>query len=210
MRCLWRSPVRSLLRLLDTAAYPEAFLPPDGRPERVHTTMNRSARLRQKFLDGRYRWGVATRSTGRYGSESISLLIHPPEASTVDRRSLRLARLWPGVGTGLFLLVGFAGSAVAPISTLPAFGAAAVFVLGVGAALSRITTPIRARMVSVFATVSVLSPRDADQRRFEHASTLAQLLDEAEQALDAGEIAWDTYLATWTSVYWDARTTTRE
>lgn len=172
--------------------------------------MNRSRRLRQRLLDGRYRWGTATRQTGRYGSESVRLRIHPPEATTADRRLARLARLWPGIGSGVVLLLGLAVPAATPVPARLAFAVAAILVICIGVILGRTTEPVRAGTTEVFATVSLLSPREVDQRRFEYAETLLTLLDEAERALNEGEIPWDVYQATWISVYREARTTIPE
>lgn len=168
--------------------------------------MRQSELLRRSLLDGRYRWGIATRRSGRYGSESIHLRIYQPETSTADRRLARVARLWPPVAAVLVFIVGLVVPAVAGVPAVLAFGAAAILAIAIGATLSTTTAAVRAPMAEAFARKSLLSPQESDRQLFDDAEDLLMLLDEAERAFDLGEIAWSTYHQIWAGAYRRTRT----
>lgn len=91
--------------------------------------MSDSTPLWRTLLDGRYRWGTATRQTGRYGAESIHLRIYPPGSSTIMRRFARITRLWPFAGAGLTLLAGLLVPALVDVTTSFAFITTMSFVI---------------------------------------------------------------------------------
>lgn len=108
--------------------------------------MTTLSRLQQKLLDGRYRWGLVSRRTGRYGAESIRLVIYPPNTSIVERRCARLARFWPGVSIGL------KAPALATLTGVPMFAIIASMILlavTIGIALTRISTPLSCSVLQV-------------------------------------------------------------
>jgi hypothetical protein len=167
--------------------------------------MTTPSRIRQKLLDGRYRWGHLMRRTGRYGAKTIRVVIYPPQSTEAERRCARLARFWPWIGGGcLVVAVGFLDSGLeVPILALVA--AVALLVGFVGIALGRIAAPVHRNSVVYVATVPGLSEDAAAEARFRRASRAAEALHEAEEHLDAGLITWDWYRALWDERHRDLR-----
>lgn len=166
--------------------------------------MTRGARLKQKLLDGRYRCGYVSRRTGRYGTESIRVVIYPPDTTQTERRYARLARLWPGISVGLLISK---APAVAALTDTPVLVTAALVVLVLillGDALTRVSAPVVDRSVQLFASVSLLSPRETDRHRYDYAAHTAENLHATEQYLDRGHIPWNRYHLLWEETYWNA------
>lgn len=161
---------------------------------------------RRTLLDGHCRWGSVTRQAGRYGAESIHLLIYPPDSSTLLRRLARSTRFWPLAGAALIVLIGLGVPALVDVPTAAAFITAVVFVLVVWGVLAWISAPVRSRAVSFLATSSTLFPQEAGQERYEHAMAISGRLEHTEELYDRGVIGWDEYRAEWARAYEALRT----
>lgn len=156
---------------------------------------------RRTLLDGRYRWGTATQQTGRYGAESIHLLIYHPDTTNVMRRVNRSTRLWPLAGTVLTLLAGLIVPALVDVAQPVAFITTGIFALAVWAVLTWISLPVRSRAVSFLATTSALTPQEAHQERYEHAAAVYLRLDYADRLYDRGATQWEEYRSEWARAY---------
>lgn len=164
-----------------------------------------AAQLRQQMLDGRYRWGSASRSTGRYGAESIRLRVLPPDSSVVERRIARLARFWPGIGIAL-IAVKLGVAHVSPaISYIGAFILGVGLVVSIGLVLGRTSAPLRERTVELFGRVSFLAPKQHDEEQYNQVARLVTELHDVEHDLNQGDIAWNQYHQVWNDVYVQAR-----
>ncbi|WP_029088666.1 DUF6611 family protein [Brevibacterium album] len=155
------------------------------------------ARLRQKLLDGRYRWGHVSRRSGRYGATSIRVVIYPPHSTEAERRCARLVRFWPWLaGGGIAAAVPVLGAVLdVPVPAL--LGALVLLAVFAGIALGRFAAPVASGRAELFATVSALSPQEADRERYAHVAEVAEALHAAEEQLDGGLIGWDWYRALW-------------
>ncbi|TCP52984.1 hypothetical protein EV191_10545 [Tamaricihabitans halophyticus] len=169
--------------------------------------MNTNARYWQKLLDGRYRWGIASRQTSRYGARSIRLLIHPPDSSRTERRYARLARFWPVIGVAIVALKGPTITFLTNVSAYLVFAAIVALVVWAGLTLAHRTADTRARSVELFASSSFLTPRTADQLRYGQVARIAEDLDEAQRQLDNQYISWSWYQFLWDGAYQEARAT---
>lgn len=164
-----------------------------------------AAQLRQRILEGRYRWGSATRSTGRYGAEFIRLRILPPDSSVVERRMARLTRFWPGIGIAL-IIVKLGIAHISPvIPYVVAFILGLGFVVCIGLVLGRASAPMRERSVELLGRVSFLSPKPTDEEHYDRVARFATELHDVEHDLNQGNIAWNQYHQAWSDVYTQAR-----
>lgn len=164
-----------------------------------------ATQLRQRILEGRYRWGSASRSTGRYGAESIRLRVLPPNSSVIERRVARLTRFWPGIGIAL-IAVKLGIAHISPvIPYVVAFILGVSFVVCIGLVLGRASAPIRERTIELFSRVSFLSPKPTDEEHYNQVARFATELHDVEHDLNRGDIAWNQYHQVWSDVYTQAR-----
>lgn len=157
------------------------------------------------MLDGRYRWGSASRSTGRYGAESISLRVLPPDSSVFERRIARLAKFWPGIGIALIALKLGVAHVSPGISYVVALILGVGFVVSIGVVLGRASAPLREHTVEFLGRVSFLSPKPSDEERYNQVARFATDLHDVEHDLNQGDIAWNQYHQAWRAVYMQAR-----
>jgi len=163
--------------------------------------MPRLAYIRQKLVDGRYRWGHVSHRTGRYGAESVRLVVYPPDVSTLERRCARVARLWPAVSIGAIVVLAFPIVSLVEVSALVVIGMLAALSVLSGAAIGRVARPVIERTVEAFVVVSFLSPRESDRKRYARVMEIAEDLHFAEQCLDDRRISWSRYKSLWAENY---------
>lgn len=163
------------------------------------------ARMRRQILDGWHRWGWVSERAGRYGSSSILLCIYPPDSSRFERRLARLARLWPLLSVSIILAKVGTSHLLPAVSYLMAGLIGLSFTAGVGVALTRMTAPVRRRVVEHFASV----PRSASSTETHRYLAIVEdfhQLRRAERSFDRGAADWPEFQHTWNEVYARSRT----
>ncbi|HSP76654.1 MAG TPA: DUF6611 family protein [Cryobacterium sp.] len=149
------------------------------------------------LLEGRYRWGYFTSSTGRYGSEYLRVVIYPPDSPRILRRCAHLARFWLPVSAASTLGTASIVVTLVEISLLTASIGPAVLCLLAWIALKHVSAPMTRRQVTTSARKSTISLNLNDELRFDQVNGLLKRLRQAERQMDGGAISKREYQDRW-------------
>jgi len=160
-------------------------------------TMIEFGRSQRRWLGERYRWGSASHTSNRFGTQSIHLQVFPPGIPPDSRRYTRLALRWPLLGTMHAVLAAVLISVLTPMPLGLTILVVALAAGYAGALLAIGTAPIRHRTARLTAKLPALHPEESEVVRFQDAAQLLEGLELAEDEFDAGKISWDEYRRVW-------------
>lgn len=151
-----------------------------------------SGRL-MRLLDSARPWGSFQVGYARYGLRTCRLVVYPPGINRSERVALRLWRAWPIAGALLGLLTVFL--------LLPSLWGAVLVATGYVTVATLLARRARRTRRGVRQEMAIEGVADVDDGRSGHVRHLASLLEQADHALDSGQITPAEYENVWTMVY---------
>jgi hypothetical protein len=155
-------------------------------------------RWTSRLLDGGNRWGSVHVQADRFGAVRYRLVVYPPGISDAERRRLRLWRGAPVWGTALWVLAEIVLQHFMAPRTALVFSTGLV-IASVAFAFT-MAGPTRG-LVRMMRVDAILGHSDATIAARDRLYSLASILQDADERLDAGLISPLEHEALWWRVY---------